>query len=643
MSATDPRGQRTRLTWDALNRLTQTTDPRGGTTALTYDGNGNLLSLTDARSNATTYAYNSMDRVTTRTDPLTRAETYVYDNNGNLTSVTDRKSQTTSLTYDALDRPTQQTFQGGATISYTWDAGNRLTQLVDSVAGTITRTYDGLDRLLTETTSNGTVTYTYDAAGRRAAMAVPGQATISYGYDNADRLTSITQGSAVVTFEYDDANRRTRLTLPNGVKTEYAYDAASRLTGLTYKLGTNTLGNLTYTYDAASQRTKVGGTWARTLLPTAVASATYNAANHQTTFSGQTLTYDLNGNLTGDGTNTYVWDVRNQLASISGPLPASFVYDPLGRRQRKTVNGTTTDFVYDGLNPVQEAIGATTVNLLTGLGIDEYFTRTSGGTTEYLLSEALGSTVALADGSGVVATEHSYEPFGTVTATGTGSGNELQYTGREDDGTGVYYYRARYYHPGLQRFLSEDPIEFMGGDTNLYAYVANDPIGNGDPYGLCVPFTPDVVLDAAFILYDLGVLVIGGRKDFGENLLALGADVAGACTPGVTGAGLAVRAGRRAIATTRSRLLSNATDPRVRDVVEQLYRRGAKKGSGSAMDAYRHEQRTGELLSPKGHGTKLLERRTQLQDLVRDPKLNDTDRRIVRDLLIDIQNALSGQ
>jgi RHS repeat-associated protein len=160
------------------------------------------------------------------------------------------------------------------------------------------------------------------------------------------------------------------------------------------------------------------------------------------------------------------------------------VYDPLGRRQRKTVNGTSTDFVYDGLNPVREASGAVTVDLLTGLGIDQYLTRATGGSTEYFLSNALSSTMALADGSGTVATEYSYEPFGMATASGTSSSNELQYIGREDNRTGVYYYRARYYHPTLQRFISEDPIEFFGGDVNLYAYVANSPLNFDDPLGL---------------------------------------------------------------------------------------------------------------------------------------------------------------
>ncbi len=80
-------------------------------------------------------------------------------------------------------------------------------------------------------------------------------------------------------------------------------------------------------------------------------------------------------------------------------------------------------------------------------------------------------------------TEYSYEPFGAVTVSGTSSGNELRYTGREDDGTGIHYYRARYYHPGLQRFISEDPIGFGGGDPNLYAYVFNSPTILRDPSG----------------------------------------------------------------------------------------------------------------------------------------------------------------
>lgn len=86
---------------------------------------------------------------------------------------------------------------------------------------------------------------------------------------------------------------------------------------------------------------------------------------------------------------------------------------------------------------------------------------------------------------GASGTTYTYEPFGKTTVTST-SANGFQYTGRENDGAGLAYYRARYYHSRLQRFISEDPIEFEGGDTNLYAYVWNSPANFSDEFGLAV-------------------------------------------------------------------------------------------------------------------------------------------------------------
>ena len=58
----------------------------------------------------------------------------------------------------------------------------------------------------------------------------------------------------------------------------------------------------------------------------------------------------------------------------------------------------------------------------------------------------------------------------------------FQYTGQENDGTGLYYYRARYYNPVWGRFISSDPIGF-GGGMNTYAYVGGDPVNFTDPTG----------------------------------------------------------------------------------------------------------------------------------------------------------------
>jgi len=74
------------------------------------------------------------------------------------------------------------------------------------------------------------------------------------------------------------------------------------------------------------------------------------------------------------------------------------------------------------------------------------------------------------------------EPYGEVTATGS-STNPYQYTGRENDGTGLYYYRARYYSPSLKRFISEDPMGLDAG-LNEYVYADGDPLDELDPLGL---------------------------------------------------------------------------------------------------------------------------------------------------------------
>jgi RHS repeat-associated protein len=128
--------------------------------------------------------------------------------------------------------------------------------------------------------------------------------------------------------------------------------------------------------------------------------------------------------------------------------------------------------------------GAVIANLLTGLGIDEYFTRTDGSGRRTLLGDALGSILALTDDAGTVQTQNTYEPFGQTTVSGQASGNLFQYTERENDGTGLYHFRARYYHAGRARFIAEDPIGFAGGDVNLYGYVSASPVNSTDPLGL---------------------------------------------------------------------------------------------------------------------------------------------------------------
>ncbi|MFG2794460.1 RHS repeat-associated core domain-containing protein, partial [Streptomyces sp. NPDC048419] len=68
------------------------------------------------------------------------------------------------------------------------------------------------------------------------------------------------------------------------------------------------------------------------------------------------------------------------------------------------------------------------------------------------------------------------------TASGTASTNPYTFTGREMDGTGLLYYRDRYYDPQTSQFISQDPSGQAGG-TNLYQYALSSPTTYTDPDG----------------------------------------------------------------------------------------------------------------------------------------------------------------
>jgi RHS repeat-associated protein len=150
-----------------------------------------------------------------------------------------------------------------------------------------------------------------------------------------------------------------------------------------------------------------------------------------------------------------------------------------------TSGSTTTSYLYDRVNPMQEIVSASpTANLLTGLGVDQIFTRTTSAGTFGFLGDALGSTVALTSSSGAIVTNYTYGPYGATTTSGAANSNPYQFTARENDSTGLYYLRARYVNPTWGRFIAEDPIGFGGDDYNLYRYVENSPITYLDPLGL---------------------------------------------------------------------------------------------------------------------------------------------------------------
>ena len=409
-----------------------------------------------------------------------------------------------------------QRYQDGSIITFTYDLGDRIVQISDSTGSSTSWTFDDFDRIISKAGSQGTVGYTYDKSNRRTSMTVAGQPPVLYTHDAANRLKSIIQGTLAVQFEHDGVGRRSSISMPNGIVESYSYDSASRVLGIQYTKGMTLLGTLSYAYDAAGNTVRKSGTFADVALPASRTGQTYDAANRLVQGQGITLTYDSNGNLLADGASAYVWDTRNQLSSVTtSASSASFTYDGLGFRTQRVIGGATTGYVYDGYSIVQESNGAGTSQILAGLTTDEEFARTDVN-TQVLIQDRIGSTLALVDQNGSTTTQYKYEPFGATAFTGAISKNSCEFTARENDGNGLYYFRSRYYDPVNQRFLSEDYSGFAGG-INLYNYLGNNPLASTDPYGYRLPWNHQECLATAIAIEGLKAEVERRISEYFQN------------------------------------------------------------------------------------------------------------------------------
>ncbi|MCL7377079.1 RHS repeat-associated core domain-containing protein [Streptomyces sp. 35G-GA-8] len=537
---TDPSGARTTLTYDALNQARKVTDPLGHTTALDYDDNGNLTTLTDARNNATTWAYDTADRPASATDPLGAQAVFGYDPAGRLTKVTGRTGQVATAEYDLLGRTKNAKYgvdavgQAQSTTTYAYDGVDLPKTVTDTVAGTQSFTYDAYDRTKSVTGPTGTVGYDYDGADRRKEMTAGGTTT-AYGYDTSGILTSVTTGGQAVTFGLDAVGREKTASLPGGFTRTTGYDKTGTTTGIAYTRAGATVGDLTYTRDERGLQTRLTGSLANIALPAAESGAVFGKDNRLTTFNGRSFTYDAEGQLKSDGKRTYDWNARGELTGLTGTggLSGTFAYDPLGTRSARTLGGTTSKFLTDGSNPLAEQSGSgeTTATVATS-GLDEYLTRTESGRTQIYLTDALGTVVGLADQDGTIATRYAYDPYGQPTASGAASSNPYTFTGRESDGTGLLYYRNRYYDPETGRFISQDPIGYAGG-TNLYQYALSSPTTYTDPSGNN-PLLIGCAGGAAFEggLDWLSQRLSGRKVDWGQ----VGSSAALGCLTGMLGA-----------------------------------------------------------------------------------------------------------
>ena len=142
---------------------------------------------------------------------------------------------------------------------------------------------------------------------------------------------------------------------------------------------------------------------------------------------------------------------------------------------------------FDGVPPEYqpEKIMVASLGSIRGLLVQSVV----GQTTEtqkiyYFINDHLGTPQKLLDENAGVVWSADYKPFGEADIDVNAFANQFRLPGQYwDDETGLHYNWNRYYDSQTGRYLTPDPIGFLGGDLNLFVYVLNDPIIKIDPEG----------------------------------------------------------------------------------------------------------------------------------------------------------------
>lgn len=535
-TVTDSLNRTVSYDYDSADRVITQTLPDGRPIGFSYDAAGNVTSVTPPSRPAHAFAFTPVDLVDLYTAPslanvANTSTTYSYNRDRQLTSVLRPDGASITLGYDGAGRLTTMTEPLGPHV-FTYDGAKGTLSSISSPGGNgLQFTYDG--DLLKSVVSSGaipsTVAFGYDSNFRTISETVNGANLISFGYDNDDLLTSAgaltlrrdagnglltgttlanlvdtygynsfgevtsygvaLSGSPIINFGYtrDDGGRiATKTETVNGqtTTTSYGYDPAGRLTDVTTGTATTHYG-----YDDNGNRTSV-------TTPSATIAATYDAQDRMTTYNGASYFYSDNGELQkkidAQGTTLYNYDVLGNLQSVTLPdgRLIEYVIDASNRRVGKKVNGTlTTGWIYgDQLRIIAETDGSGAITkrfvYASRSNVPDYMTWQ--GSTYRIITDHLGSPrYVLQATAGTLAEALTYDEFGNVLSDTNPGFVPFGFAGGLcDRDTGLTRFGARDYEALTGRWTSQDPIQYAGGDANLYGYVLNDPVNGIDRSGL---------------------------------------------------------------------------------------------------------------------------------------------------------------
>ena len=509
-------------TYDVLDRVATSVDGEG-TTTYSFDTAARLSSVDGPYgSDTVSYGYDSLSRVNSITTPGTITQSFTFDSDKRLSTWTDVFGSG-SMTYDGrTSRVTNVSRASGVlNTSYAYTAASdlfKLAQIKHQTGGSAVSQFD-----YTWNARQDIATWT-----RTLGTTADRQMQWTLGYDAAHQLISATlqqvSSSAVVAdqrWNFDTIGNRTLdYDLVANVRNEYTHNGTNqRVNQSTYSSGQRP-----WVKGAISEPGSVnlGGTpvavkgdnsfqgQAPSRTTTVVAQDTagnttstnwqLNSGTGSTPDATLTYSYDSEGNLLGDGTSTFEWDLRNRLTAIvTGTHRTEFTYDGSDRRVRvveKDSGSVTSDkrYVFNGLSLLEERASDNSTVLRRFYDGGHVDIADSGKRYAYT-KDHLGSireVILLDSTSGdpttaTLAARYDYDLWGKRTVLDGGTAAETLmmhgYTGHVyHKWSGLWLAPYRAYCSAMGRWISRDPIGENGG-INLYAYAVNGPVNHVDPYG----------------------------------------------------------------------------------------------------------------------------------------------------------------
>lgn len=288
----------------------------------------------------------------------------------------------------------------------------------------------------------------------------------------------------------------------DGARTQFfGYDQVNRIltaqTTSTYSTNSAKCWGESFVYD------RPGGGARGNLIQINAVSSAYNGCtqehlnvsvgtNNQLIATG--FSYDLSGNLMGDGTNTYAWNAEGEIKIANN---VNYTYDGDGNRVQKSNGkiywyGAGTEILDES-----DASGNITDEYVFFAGKRVAHRVVSGGAIYYYAEDMLGTTRVMTTSTGTVCYDADFYPFGGERAAYTNTCSQnYKFEGKERDlETGNDDFGARYYSSSFGRWLSPDwssvpaPVPYANLNNpqtlNLYAMVSDNPETFADLDGHC--------------------------------------------------------------------------------------------------------------------------------------------------------------